>query len=132
MNDTIYKFTVPTPPKVLRPNSIKAHRWKSQPRKMYRLVVAKLCSEQIGGEKPMLKHVRMDTTWTFKLKRGHDMNNLTCWFKAGIDALQDAGLIQDDRYLIPMPPRIVFDKTIEKDTVMVEIQEVNPEDVFRG
>ena len=131
MDDTVYKFTVPMPHKILSPNSLKAHRSKSPFRAAYRKAVALLYKQQLQGPAPKLKHVRMDLTWVFKLKRGHDASNLICWFKAGQDALEDAEIIQNDRFLIPMPCQIVFDSTIEKNVVHVEIQEVDPKEFIR-
>lgn len=56
------------------------------------------------------KHVRADIMWYHKTWQRPDRDNVIAHLKSTIDGIADAQLIQDDKYLRPMPPEFQEDK----------------------
>ncbi len=64
-------------------------------------------------------------TFWFKTRHRRDPDNLGAQLKTAYDAIVEAGVIEDDHRLLPLPPRIELDK--EDPRVELRVQEVDGE-----
>ena len=108
-------ITLPLPPKVLHPNGrTRKYRYKAAATKAYRfdcgLAVVDAMNRARLTDCPW-KCVMREARFFFRTvnpSHFHDPSNLNAWIKAADDALQDAGLIVDDRHLTPLPPVAIY------------------------
>lgn len=97
------------PPKALHPNARPHHHAKHRAVKVYRNSVALVVASSMranGLGEPRWVNARAELRYVFKDRRKRDRDNLKGWFKAGYDALQDAGLILDDNTLERPEPTV--------------------------
>ena len=106
-------ITLPLPPRALHPNARKHWRAKMKPKKDQRLEAywsaRAVISEQVGPLQVLnWKLAEVQSTWY--LARRNDADNLIAWLKATNDGLADAGIVDNDRGFIFMPPKQVTGK----------------------
>lgn len=92
MRATRKVLVLPVPPRELSPNARPDRFGKAEQTKLYRVIVAARARES-GVDlipTPCVLHLH------YYLKKKHDADNLTGWWKSGLDGLCDAGLIPGD------------------------------------
>lgn len=102
---------LPRLPKELSPNS-RCHwsaRYKAT-RAVLRMVEAKTREAMGTHAPPRWKLARASATFYFRSNRRRDRDNLAASLKYVYDGFEDAGVVADDRDIIPMPPAIVIDR----------------------
>jgi len=114
-----YTVFLSLPPKELRANA-RAH-WAAKARatKKYRESGKVLMLEQLAGEKPMWRESVLQAKFMFKDRHQRDPSNLNIGIKAAIDGFVDAGLLEDDRWLAPLPPLVEYG--VDKPGVLVMV-----------
>lgn len=112
-NFTVY---VALPPAVLHPNARFSWRKKIGPRKKYRQSCGLRAYGASGGLRPRWKRATCHLCYYRASKRPMDRDNLLAWAKSAIDALQDAGIIENDKGLtfLPVEERLGVDPTAEE------------------
>jgi Holliday junction resolvase RusA-like endonuclease len=115
-SDTI-RFAVPLPPRALHPNERPHHFAKARAVKKFRGSVWIRALEHRPDEAAASVAVRLH----FYLRRivKPDDDNSIAWFKPGFDALQDAGIVGNDRDITHLKP--TFQRDRENPRVEVEI-----------
>jgi hypothetical protein len=95
---------LPIPPKILNANGrTRSLHFRASKVKKYR-TDAVLCSLAALDRRdpPRFKKALVRCAWYFQSNRNrYDPNNLDHWIKAGIDGIQDAEIIINDRHAIP-------------------------------
>lgn len=104
MNQII--ITLPLPPKVLLPTARSHWRAKMRPKILQRqdactAATAAIYSNRKGGC-PMWKMAEVQATWY--LCRHNDSDNLLAWLKSSLDGIADAGIVDNDRGFVHLPP----------------------------
>ena len=107
-------ITIPLPPRETMVNARHAH-WGKRARHTRKqrgdAALAALCAMNAAGIKPpQWDAAVIHTTFYFRDHRHQDPDSLLGWLKASRDALQDVGIIRNDKRLIPMPPVVRIDK----------------------
>ena len=103
---------LPVPPKTLHPNGRAPWAAKMRERKNYREQAAGTAAAQVlerYGYRPRFAETVIELFYNLPWPRNgqrqpHDPDNLIAWAKTAIDALQDAGVLSDDRHAIYLPP----------------------------
>lgn len=95
---------LPIPHKILNANGrTRSHAYKATLVRKYR-ADSTLCALAAleGKDPPRWPRVLVRCAWHFPSNRNrYDPNNLDYWIKSGIDGIQDAGIVQNDRHAIP-------------------------------
>lgn len=102
--------TVPIPPTVLSPNA-RAH-WavKARAVKKARGEARLLALAALGrNHPPRWKAAQAVVTWYAATRRRQDRDNLSARLKATYDGIADAGIVEDDSGLLPLPPVLAHD-----------------------
>jgi hypothetical protein len=108
---------LPLPPKVLHPNASATWVARLAQRKRYRKAAGELAwvqmQEQRAAGRPQLDRAVIGLEYRLpRPARGglqtHDPDNLIAWAKTAIDAMQDAGILADDRHVFYSPPQQRF------------------------
>lgn len=104
-------IVAPLPPKMLNPNARSAWQKKMTQVKKYRRDVgfAAVDARNRADQKQPFALARITLKYYFRTKGARDDDNLIAWAKAGIDALQDAKIVKNDRCLKQQPPEQYFD-----------------------
>lgn len=97
---------LPLPSNALHPNSRVDWRIKAQ---------AKTKARQEAGllariNRPRMPYKQAEVLAVFHVKGRHDTDNLVAWAKTIFDALQDGGVIENDRDLTVLTPEQVVDR----------------------
>lgn len=103
---------LPVPPKSLHPNARAPWQARARDRKQYRQLAGDMAAAQMLeaiGTRPNLRQAVIGLHYVLPWPRNgqlqtHDPDNLIAWGKTAIDALQDAGLLADDREVVYTPP----------------------------
>ena len=103
---------VPVPPKTLHPNGRAPWIAKAKDLKKFRQQAGDTAAGQVlqrYGGRPQFERAVIRLSYRLPAPRGggikpHDPDNLIAWAKGAIDALQDAGILADDRHVIYLPP----------------------------
>lgn len=103
---------LPIPPKVLHPNARSPWQGKLRERKSHRQLSGDSAAAQVlerYGTRPRFERAVIRLHYVLPWPKNgqrqpHDPDNLIAWAKTAIDALQDAGILADDRQVIYMPP----------------------------
>lgn len=101
----IIVLDLPLPPQKLHPNERVGWVQKAQLIKKNRVDVAMVGRLQ-APEKPF-KTAKV--RGTFYVNKRNDEDNLNSWIKSSLDALQDAGIIENDKGIELLPPYQVVD-----------------------
>lgn len=103
------KIVLDLPPKALSPNARVHWAVKARATKKYRKAAEMLAREH-GVIRYASAHV--GTIFYVKDKRGlrQDADNLIASLKAAFDGLADAGVVENDKALTPLPPKLDVDK----------------------
>jgi crossover junction endodeoxyribonuclease RusA len=117
------KITLLLPPKALSPNA-RAH-WALVARKtaVYRALACMAARCALPGAPPRWTRAELKITWYCRNSRRQcqpDRDNLLAWLKPGIDGLQDAGVVENDRCLKPLPAVILVDAINPRVEITVE------------
>lgn len=111
-------ITVPLPPRAMHPNARAHWRAKMAPKKLQRetAYLAALNATRHLERQPFWKLAEVQMTW--HVARHNDSDNLLGWAKGTIDGIADAGVVDNDRGFVFMPPKQVTG-TKEKDRRVV-------------
>ncbi len=125
----VIRFTLGKLPADLSPNRARRLHWGMRSRaakavrtESYISVRAAMPKQGFLTSAPQWKKAIVRLTFYFTLQRNRDADNLIAQAKPVFDGLEDAGVIENDRGLTPLPPVIVVDKN-ERERVEVEVWE---------
>lgn len=121
------EITIPLPPQATRSNMRHSH-WsqKSTPVRQQRYdagLAAIHALQQAKMTAPLWKHVTILATFHRPKGRPADSGNLINWLKPSEDGLQDAKIIQNDRYVTWLPPKEILGKAAAEPKVVLLITE---------
>ena len=121
------EITIPLPPQATRANKRQAH-WSQKSRAVKKQrqdagFAALHALQQAGRKAPNWKHVSILATFHRPQGRPADAGNLIHWLKASEDGLQDAKIIQNDRYVTWLPPKEILGKAAAEPKVVLVITE---------
>jgi len=104
---TTLTITVPLPPRAMHPNARSHWRAKMAPKKLQRetAYLAALNATRHLERQPFWKMAEVQMTWY--VARHNDSDNLLGWAKGTIDGIADAGVVDNDRGFVFMPPKQV-------------------------
>jgi hypothetical protein len=104
---TTITIELPIPPAVLHPNARTCRQAKWGSTKRYRNSAYLRTLEALNGAAaPKWKSATLHATWYFRTAARRDLDNLGAWLKAGHDGIADAGIVENDRDFIPLPPTV--------------------------
>jgi len=105
------KLVLPLPPKVLQPNRARGTHWGTRSRavKKYRSD-AGLAAKALGDCGFPWPRVKVFLAFYFAENRKRDQDNFIAAMKSAFDGLADAGVVENDTDLTPMPPKFFVDK----------------------
>lgn len=110
---TSISIELPLPPRALHPNARAHHMVRARAAKKYRDTVGWLAIEAMqkaGLDRPAWTAATLQLEYVFATPRRRDDDNLNAWFKAGRDALADAGLVANDSAFVQLPARSTVDQ----------------------
>jgi hypothetical protein len=119
-------LVLPLPDAGLSPNRAKRGRTvgaRQHTRRLartYRHQVQLLTLEATGNARPMWPGAVLWPFWFMPDRRRRDRDNAAASFKAGLDGIVDAGLLEDDRHTLPMPIRWALDRDRPRVVLVVE------------
>jgi hypothetical protein len=112
-------ITIPLPPKQMHPNARSHWRAKMKPKAQQRVEAMWAGQSACGGrgKGPRWKMAEVQATWY--LARQNDQDNLLAWLKGTFDGLADAGIVDNDRGFVFMPPVQVTGKAAKGERKVV-------------
>lgn len=119
------EITVPLPPKGTHPNARPSMRGKMHAKKLQRQdawLAAVAAMNELGVKPPRWTHATALATFHFPGNRAkpHDLDNLAAWAKATWDGLVTAGVLADDRGLVPLRPvQLIGKAATERKLVLI-------------
>lgn len=101
---------LPLPSEGLSPND-RVSRWdKSRAVRKYRRDAGYAAIHALDRRRPpRWGRAIVQPTFYFRERRHRDSDNLQGSLKAAFDGLVDAKILQDDRWLVPLPPKVEID-----------------------
>ena len=100
------RISLPVPAKQLSPNARCHFMAKARITKQARATAAAMALAALST-RPQWKRATVKAVWSFPDARRRDLDNLQASCKAYLDGLVDAGIIEDDRELVPERPERV-------------------------
>lgn len=110
---TSISIELPLPPRALHPNARAHHMVRARAAKKYRATVYWLAlgtMQEAGLDRPAWMAATLQLEYVFAAPRRRDDDNLNAWFKAGRDALADAGLVANDSAFVQLPAASTVDQ----------------------
>ncbi len=111
---------LPQPPKACWPNSRVHHMAAYRAKKTYKVTTRLIAKAHWHG--PPCAKAELRITWDSRTHQAPDPDNVIAAMKAGIDGLEEAGVIGNDRTLIIMP--VTIRRKQPAPAVHLEIREV--------
>lgn len=104
-------FTFSLPPRILSPNARSHFHAKARATKKYRTdCKVRVMTQVAGGFKPRWKTATLQMHWIAKTRMRPDDGNAIASFKAGLDGITDAGILDDDRGITHLPVTFGVDR----------------------
>jgi len=109
------------PPKSLHPNARGHWKWVARDRHRYSDSCIARTLNALAGNRPRWKYAACQLRYYRTSKRRMDPDKLLSWAATAIDALQEAGLIENDKWLTHLPVEQVLGVPVQDERLEIEI-----------